>query len=82
LTTSNSQWSILKTLRKSGGIYQTFQLQLLLPELLLQLAYLSLVRANLIEAALTGSAQINSENQYCRQAENNKSQTKWGPHSN
>jgi len=73
---------MVEPLRNGGGIYQTFQLQLLLPELLLQLALLSLVSAELIENALVGVTQINSENQYSCNIENDKSKTKWRPHSN
>jgi hypothetical protein len=73
---------MVEPLRNGGGIYQTFQLQLLLPELLLQLTLLSLVGAEHIEHALVSATQINRENQYGRKIKNNKSKAKWGPHSN
>jgi hypothetical protein len=53
---------MVEPLRNGGGIYQTFQLQLLLPELLLQLTLLSLVSAEHIEHPLVGVTQINREN--------------------
>jgi len=71
---------MVEPLRNGGGIYQTFQLQLLLPELLLQLTLLSLAGAEHIEHPLVGVTQINRENQYGRKTKNHKSKAKWRPH--
>jgi len=73
---------MVEPLRNSGGIYQTFHLQLLLPELLFQLTLLSLVGAEHVEHPLVGTTQINRENQYGRKIKDNKSKAKCGPHSN
>jgi hypothetical protein len=73
---------MVEPLRNSGGIYQTFQLQLLLPEFLLQLTLLSLVGTENIEHPLVGAPQINRKNQYGRKIKNHKSKVKCGPHSN
>ena len=72
---------MVEPLRNGGGIYETFQLQLLLPELLLQLTLLSLVGAEHIEHPPVGVTQIDRKDQYGRKTKNHKSKTRWGPHN-
>jgi len=70
-----------KTLRKSGWIYETFQLKLPLPELLFQSALLNILRTKLIEYAVIDIMKINGEYQNGHNIKNNKKKAKSRPHS-
>jgi hypothetical protein len=68
-------------LRDRGGIDHTFQLQLLLPKLLLQSAMLRSTRAKLIENLIVSTTQIRRKDQDCCETKDGKNKTESRPHN-
>jgi hypothetical protein len=68
-------------LRNCSGVYQVFQLQLFLPELLSQSVLLGADSAYPVENTIVDASQANGENQNQRETENNKNEMKSESHN-